>query len=225
MNVARYEEFITGRAGNFLFYMSADQIPSDFALTNVKYVLLPNRLADPRPGLELVYEKEIAIYLNTRHRPRALVVFDHRVETNSSAVLAAVRDPAFDPEQTVWLEEPPPDLPAESAASTPPSAAGARITKYEPDDVTVEAELPKPGFVLLLDTYFPGWTATVDGRTVPISRADYVYRAVRVPSGRHVVAFTYRPFSFRLGLGASLATLVLMATLGWRERRRIKIRT
>jgi uncharacterized membrane protein YfhO len=67
------------------------------------------------------------------------------------------------------------------------------MTHYEPDLVTVEAKLPRAGFLVLSDTYFPGWTAAVDGRETPIYRANYTFRAVALPAGAHTVTFSYRP--------------------------------
>jgi hypothetical protein len=181
-------------------------MPPALALRNVKYVLVPQRLPVDPPGLELAYADEMAIYRNLKFRERALMVFDHRVEPRSALVLAAVRDPEFDPEQTLWLEEAPDDL---AAAPGPSSGADAtagelRFTAYEPDRVVIDAKMPKAGFVLLLDTWFPGWTATLDGRDTRV----------------HTIAFTYRPASFRVGVALSLVTLGLLAALWWRARRR-----
>ena len=222
MTVARYEEFITGRKGEFFFYMSAASMPPPLALRNVKYVLVPQKLPADPPGLELAYADEIAIYRNLKFGERALIVFDHRVEPRPALVLAAVRDPEFNPEQTLWLEEAPNDLAAESGQSSGGGAGAGelRFTAYEPDRVVIDARLPKPGFVLLLDTWFPGWAATVDGHDARVLRADYVYRAVRVPAGAHTITFTYQPASFRVGVALSLGTLGLLAALWWRSRRR-----
>lgn len=217
MSVARYEELITGRAGDFFFFESATTIPPSFALLNAKYMLAPERAPIALPGFELVYDDEIAVYRNTHCNDRAMIVFDHRVESDPAALLTHVRDPAFDPGQLVWLEEPSGAAPVESAPSTTNASGKARITHYEPDRVTVEAQLSRPGFLLLLDTYFPGWKATVDGRTTPIYRADYNFRAVSLPEGAHTVTFTYRPLSFRLGLGTSGVMLGLLALLVFRK--------
>jgi uncharacterized membrane protein YfhO len=146
-----------------------------------------------------------------------MIVFGHRVESDTAALLTRVRDPAFDPGQLVWLEEQPDATSLESAPSTPVDSGQARITRYEPDRVSIEARSSRPGFLLLLDTWFPGWTATVDGRTTPIYRADYNFRAVSLPAGTHTVTFAYRPLSFRLGLGASGVMLGLLAFLGFRK--------
>ncbi len=55
------------------------------------------------------------------------------------------------------------------------------------------------GFVVLSDQFYPGWRAYVDGRESPIYRANYLFRAVPVPAGEHVVEFTYQPVSVGLG--------------------------
>jgi vacuolar-type H+-ATPase catalytic subunit A/Vma1 len=54
---------------------------------------------------------------------------------------------------------------------------------------------------------YPGWKASVDGDAQPIQRANYLFRAVRVPAGRHTVRFRYQPTSFRAGAAISLAAL------------------
>jgi uncharacterized membrane protein YfhO len=82
-----------------------------------------------------------------------------------------------------------------------------RITHEEPRRVVLEAELVQPGYVVLSDTYFPGWHAWVDDREVPILPANLMFRAVPVPAGAHQITFLYRPASWIAG-----ATLTLLAT-------------
>jgi hypothetical protein len=64
MTVARYEELITGRVGDFFFFESATTIPTSFALLNAKYMLAPERAPIDLPGFELV-PRRIAVYRNT----------------------------------------------------------------------------------------------------------------------------------------------------------------
>ena len=62
----------------------------------------------------------------------------------------------------------------------------------------LEAELSQAGYVVLVDGYDPGWRATIDGRGVPVLRANVAFRAVAVPPGRHVIEYRYRPTSVAL---------------------------
>jgi uncharacterized membrane protein YfhO len=89
--------------------------------------------------------------------------------------------------------------------------------------VVLETDARAPGLAILTDSWFPGWTATVNGRDVPIERVDYLVRGVRVPAGRSRVVMRYEPASFTAGIAASGAGLALMlgglATLALRRRR------
>jgi len=69
------------------------------------------------------------------------------------------------------------------------------------------------GFVVLADSWFKGWTAHLDGKPVPVHRANYALRAVAAPAGRHELVYRYDPASFRIGFWAMAAGLI--AGLGW----------
>jgi len=212
ITVRRYEELITGKAGDFLFYGSAPEQPVALPLLNTKFLLLPEP-ADLNPDqFELVYSNEIAIYRFRQCLERALVVFDHEVVPDPSVILARVRTEGFDPRRSLLLEENPDRDPVPTGTGIPGKDATVRITRYQPDEVVIEASMPKPGFLLLLDTYFPGWKASVDGRRTRIYRADYNFRAVALPPGRSTVRFVYRPDSLLIGCAMSAASLVLLCT-------------
>ena len=91
----------------------------------------------------------------------------------------------------------------------------SRIISSSPNAVVVEATLARCGWVVLLDNWYPGWEAWVDGgngpRRVPVLRANYAFRAVALPPGNHQIHFRYRPPSFRIGLWLSIAAWILWA--------------
>jgi uncharacterized membrane protein YfhO len=71
----------------------------------------------------------------------------------------------------------------------------------------------------LTDAYYPGWRAYLDGEQTPMYRADYLFRAVALPPGRHLVQFRYEPESLETGLAVArlavaLLALALLASLG-----------
>ncbi|MBP8060202.1 MAG: YfhO family protein, partial [Chloroflexi bacterium] len=69
------------------------------------------------------------------------------------------------------------------------------------------ADMAEPGFVVLGDTYYPGWQATIDGEKTPVYRANSIVRAVYVPAGQHTITFTFRPPDFIIGAFISGLTL------------------
>jgi len=163
----------------------------------------------------LVYrDLDVAIYENRDALPRAFIVPRARVVPDDATALAFIDDPAFDPRSVVLLAE---DSLVEGEPSFPSPEGGrsgkAEIVSYRPRRVVVRTSSPDGGYLVLLDSYYPGWRAQLDGEPVPIYRADVLFRAVPVPSGDHTVTFEYRPFSLRLGVTLSSLTLMALASL------------
>jgi uncharacterized membrane protein YfhO len=111
-------------------------------------------------------------------------------------------DPGFDLHRAVVLADGP------ALESSPGFRGDSRITRLRPDHIDLTAELSEPGCVVLLDLYDPGWRATVDGRPVPIERANYGFRAVALPAGQHTVSMVYRPPAVTLGVLVSALSLI-----------------
>ncbi len=106
----------------------------------------------------------------------------------------------------------------------PQSLATGRVLSVErkAERLRVEAQADGEGLLVVNDTYWPGWTATVDGQPVPIFRADILVRAVRWPPGRHVLEMRYEPREVRVGAWSSAAAalgVAVLVALGWTRRR------
>ena len=89
----------------------------------------------------------------------------------------------------------------------------ATITRDEPERVEIDVDAATPAYLVLADTFDPGWSATVDGRAAPIRPAWLTFRAVYLPAGRHAVVFRYRPAGFAAGLTISLLGLLAAGAL------------
>lgn len=76
------------------------------------------------------------------------------------------------------------------------------------------------GWLLITDTWYPGWNATVNGKPVPLLRANGAFRAVPVPAGEAIVEMRFLPRSFLLGSGLSLLGLFAIGALLVNDRRR-----
>ncbi|MCB9159083.1 MAG: YfhO family protein [Caldilineaceae bacterium] len=76
--------------------------------------------------------------------------------------------------------------------------------------MTVAVESDRPALLVLHDSNYPGWQATVDGAPAPILTTNVLFRGVFVPPGAHTVAFHFAPATWVNGLRISLAALALL---------------
>ncbi len=151
--------------------------------------------------------------------PRAFLVRRAVLARGREDVLARLADPAFRPGVEAVVEEPEAALEAPAGGAPEP----ARIVEDLPHRVVVEAEAKAESLLMLLDSWYPGWEATVDGAAAPIARADHAFRGVRLVPGLHRVEFDYRcrPFSRGLALaGLGAAGVIALLALSLRSRRR-----
>jgi uncharacterized membrane protein YfhO len=76
----------------------------------------------------------------------------------------------------------------------------------------------KPSLLILTDSIYPGWRATIDGADVEIYQTDVNFRGVMVPEGEHIVNFSYEPRSQKLGIIFSIFGLLCLIVLGFVTR-------
>jgi hypothetical protein len=182
----------------------------------VRYLLTEGQMGpDAAAAFPIVYSDETGyVYENPTPLPRAFVVHRALQANCPEAALAHFQSLELEPRQTVVLE-------AEQAPALPAGIlmeSQATILAENPQRVEVQVQAAAPGYLVLLDTFYPGWAATLDGQPAPIYRANYLSRAVFVPAGQHQVIFTYRPFSFTIGVGLSLLALGILVVVAWLER-------
>jgi hypothetical protein len=179
-------------------------------MSNVKYLLdfpskdwpddsINQQLA--QAGWELIWDQDMRIYRNPTVMPRAYITHAAWSVAPGRAAERLV-DPAFDPRRVTILEDAlPADLPGGETTRQP------TITIYEPLCVEVQADLDRPGLLVLSDTWFPGWRASLDGGDTTLYRANLNFRAVYVPVGKHKVVFWYNTDLFWLSAVISVVAL------------------
>jgi uncharacterized membrane protein YfhO len=96
----------------------------------------------------------------------------------------------------------------------------ATVAVDEPERLEVDADVAAPALLVVTDTFYPGWVATVDGIPAAVVRADHAFRAVALDPGRHRVRFDYRPAPLRRGAAASAAGVLVVLALCRRVSRR-----
>jgi hypothetical protein len=174
------------------------------------------RVVEERAWLrEPVRDPDFALFRNPHAVPRAFVVHDVREAPEPLALLAAMSDPGFDPLAWSYAEG------ATLSESPAPYGTPARIVVDEETRVVVEAELARPGMLVLADSFYPGWRASVEGKSLEILPANHLFRGVLLPAGRHRVRFEYAPWTWPVGAGIS-AFAMLAVAVAVRPRGRLR---
>ncbi len=81
------------------------------------------------------------------------------------------------------------------------------------DSLIVKIMTDHPAWLVLADTYYSGWSATVDGVAMDIQQANLMFRAVQVPAGAHEVRFEYHFRWMWAGILVSIASLLIVMVL------------
>jgi hypothetical protein len=90
------------------------------------------------------------------------------------------------------------------------------VTEYTPGHIVLNVESTFPSLLVVAESYYPGWRATIDGQPATILRANYLSQGLVMPKGKHSVEFSYEPDSFKYGALISLVGLAgLLGLAGW----------
>lgn len=177
--------------------------PNIMRITNVKYVLTSDRVTHPMLALEREFGKAF-VYRNAGFLPRALIVHNAVVAQDDSEALAIIKDPAFDPSSTIVLADGRP-VSGEAAGDEE-----VKIQVYAPDRVLLRAKVSSPGYLFFSENYLPYWKARVDGKDVPLLRADVSMRAVYLEAGDHTVEMRFVSRWYRAGAVLCLAACAVV---------------
>src|SRR5213594_1491676 len=189
-------------------------------LLGVRFLVLPPGMTAAEPRLRPVYDgADARVVEDPAALPRAFVVPRARCVDDRGA-LALLRARSLAPAAEVLLADcASPPRPTAPEARTAMAAPEARIMVDEPARVVVSASTGAPAWLVLTDTWFPGWRARLDGADVAVQRADHAFRAVALPPGRHEVEFAFTPRGLRPGVAISLAALAIVGVLLLPRRR------
>ncbi len=155
------------------------------------------------PALRLVHSGDLKVYRVLTDRPKvylardwqATAFPDQAVRTMAQGRVVVDRQPGF-PAGPSWVY----------------AGESVRVERPRPEELVVRVRTVRPALLVFGEAYFPGWTASLDGRPVELRRVNYLFQGVEVPAGDHEVVFSYQPRTLRLGLlvsGVSLGAWVV----------------
>ncbi|GJG88696.1 membrane protein [Gemmatimonadetes bacterium T265] len=191
--------------------------PNFARLSNLQFIY-SNASQPPIPGMQLVAGPArnvggnmVYLYRFPEDNPLAWVT-PIAVKAPDDNVLATVLDPRFDVRRAALF-----DTAAQVSAQPVPGQLPAplnlttRVTRYAPGqiDLVLSAPAPAGASLVVSENYYPGWTATVDGRPAAVGRADYVLTGVSLPAGARNVSLRFTSPRFQTGLLVSAAAVAL----------------
>lgn len=210
-------------------YLAAtSQLPRLWELTNTRYILgiapladALNQQIDPvrkrfrlhtafaltqngnNIGAETNTTGPWAVLEFTGALPRAKLFTQWRVEPSLTNTLNILGDPAFDPHQTVIVNDP---VPASAAGNSNAAPGPVEFASYAPKHMDLKVNATAPSILLLNDQFDRDWTVTVNGKTGQLLRCNYLMRGVQVPAGASNVVFHFQPSL--TGMKVTLASFV-----------------
>jgi hypothetical protein len=208
-------------------------------LYSVKYIISVTPIKD-NPRFKLIYsrieglqgEKEdllqkntVKLYKNCNVLPRAWLVKDFKV-LDQKKMISTITSKEFNPRKEVLLEEKPKWKITHGSSGGPGKSHlwpqdRVEFTSESNNKLSLLVKAKGDAFLVLSDTYFPGWRVFIDGRGGEIYQADYNFRAVPLGAGIHHVEFVYDPLSFKLGAIITFLGIMgcLVIGLGIRHRK------
>ena len=153
-------------------------------LLGVKYILSLSNLNSP--NLRKVFQEgQTLVYENLNVIPRVFFVTKIKNAKSQQEAINLLFAESFDPSTMAVTED------ADNRLMTlgEVAAGQANITGYSENKVVIETGNDDAGFLVLTDSFYPTWKATIDGKETQIYRTDYSFRGIIVPAGNHKIEF------------------------------------
>lgn len=189
-------------------------------LLAVNFVIVPDSQAIP--GFHLAVppttnNQGVPVFLYERDSTAPYVrVVPEAAKVPEDQVVATVVDPRFPFESVVLLPDSSSLTPRPiSGSAIAPSPVQARLTEYRPGHMTVtlEGRAERESYLLVSETWFPDWVATVDGQPGQVLRGDHALITVPLPPGAREVVLEFRDPQYGLGKGITAVSVLLAAGL------------
>ncbi len=199
-----YQDFLDN-----LLFDPGTGMPSENMLDmmNVQYILSS---APVSGALDVEYgaESGLTVYENLDVLPRAYFAGETEVIEDSDTAMRRLQEPDFDPAEIALLSAP---IEARITPLDSSSVAIVNPVHHGPRRISYELETDAPRLLVVSEVYYPaGWSATLNGESIPIHRVNYLLRGVAIPPGQHILEMTFNPDSYVWGKRISLFSTILV---------------
>ncbi len=158
-------------------------------LLNTRYIVAPYELNIPYLQ-KIAGRQGLHIYRNPGALPWFYLAPQYEIIPDENQILQKLTDPNTNPTQTALIEEHP------GITSTPNASETDSIERLEYNEhqgyLKLSTTASGPRILVISQNHHPNWTATVNGQPKPLIRANYLWTAVALEPGEHIVELTYR---------------------------------
>jgi hypothetical protein len=101
------------------------------------------------------------------------------------------------------------------SAAPAPLELKATTTRYAPGAIDIELDAPAPAksALMVAENFYPGWTATIDGKPATVERADYVLMGMPLPEGAKQISLRFTSPGYEKGKTITCIALALAVLL------------
>lgn len=193
--------------------------PNVWALTNARYLMINQEIPQFERILGPVRNAagtEVWLYRLPGDNPAAWVT-PVVVTATDEQVLPTLLDRRFDPLRAALFDTSAAVRPARDVTSLPEPLAGTRVvvSSFEPGriDLRIDGPVPEGAGLVVSENFYPGWTATVDDRAVPVSRVDYSFMGLQLPANASRVSLRFENARAETGQLVTLLAVALSLSL------------
>jgi len=196
-------------------------------LLNTKYYVVLQELPEYPKFLQMpdrfrfLFEyRKASVFENLRAMPGAFLVPASGIQVvkDSGSQMKILKEPSFNPQTTVILDEP--VTPPKTSNASPAQGAQVSMFQRKTNELQMRVDTDQESILVISQTYYPGWKAYIDGESTPVFPANYALTGVSVGRGSHDVRLSFEPESLKVGILVSLATLTIVVVLLAFQRRR-----
>jgi hypothetical protein len=188
---------------------------------NVKYVVTRSEGAErlgaaPRFRHAAHLPLKFELFENPTAMPRFFLVHDAVYASSLAEAHRLIAEGAVDLHRTAITDRP---IILRGGSGGAGTEAGVQTVDYQPGWLQLQVSTQQPALLVLAESYYPGWTAWVDGTPAEIYRTDIAFRGVSVPAGTHTVRMEFRPAILPISIAVSVGTAALLGLFWWGRRR------
>ena len=167
----------------------------------------PNYKFNLKKFTEIISFDSVAVLENKNSFPRAFLVDELRVvENEKKSTEEIVKN--LNNLRNIAVVESQENLTLPFSIINSKFPSSVKFLSYNSGEVKLNVESPQNSFLVLTDTYFPGWKAFIDNKETKIYKTDLSFRGIFVSEGKHEVIFVYKPLSFKIGAILSTVSLI-----------------